>query len=371
MNIGLIDNELCTRRNHSFPNLAIMKLSSYYKSKGDIVKLISFEDINPFSFTFNIFDVVFISKVFTDTLTPAFIDSLSFVKKGGSGFFYDKAEPLPYEIEHSMPDYHIYDNIPSCTHDYYKKYSIGFLTRGCIRRCSFCINQNSKKVEYNADIKEFYDSQRPYIMLLDDNITAYKNFYNVFENLNKNGTPFVFKQGMDFRLLNLNKMNILWNSNYLMSDKKQKHKFTRTFHFAFDNIDDYDIIEKKAKLYYENKPYRHNVWFYVLVGFDREGIYDENFYLKDIFDLLKRIELLFRYNFYPYIMIHKNLKYNPLNQIVKDLRTVCQHPPRITSKTMLESLSQSKCFNTIKWLENNKRDFLDIQMNTKMYIKIN
>ncbi|HRR49597.1 MAG TPA: hypothetical protein P5293_06565, partial [Bacteroidales bacterium] len=32
------------------------------------------------------------------------------VQYGGTGFFFDKAEPLPYEIEHHMPDYHLYDD---------------------------------------------------------------------------------------------------------------------------------------------------------------------------------------------------------------------------------------------------------------------
>ena len=33
------------------------------------------------------------------------------VEYGGTGFFYDKAPPLPMEIEHIMPDYHLYDDI--------------------------------------------------------------------------------------------------------------------------------------------------------------------------------------------------------------------------------------------------------------------
>ena len=28
---------------------------------------------------------------------------------GGTGFYFDKAPNLPYEIEHHMPDYHLYD----------------------------------------------------------------------------------------------------------------------------------------------------------------------------------------------------------------------------------------------------------------------
>lgn len=35
MNIAIIDNDLAVRENHKFPNLALMKLSGYHKSKGD------------------------------------------------------------------------------------------------------------------------------------------------------------------------------------------------------------------------------------------------------------------------------------------------------------------------------------------------
>ena len=100
--IGLIDNELCTRSNHSFPNLATMKLSSYYKAKGCDVRLVTFDEINPNTLFNNSFDAVFVSKVFSDTETPSFIDNMPNVHKGGSGFYYDLATPLHEDIEHCM-----------------------------------------------------------------------------------------------------------------------------------------------------------------------------------------------------------------------------------------------------------------------------
>ena len=47
MKIGLIDNDLVSRDNHNFPNLALMKLSSYHKSIGNEVELIGFNEIQP------------------------------------------------------------------------------------------------------------------------------------------------------------------------------------------------------------------------------------------------------------------------------------------------------------------------------------
>jgi len=359
MNVGLIDNELCTRKNHSFPNLAIMKLSSFHKKQGDDVKLISFNEINPNCLFTSKFDIVYVSKVFSDTPTPDFIHSLDFIKIGGSGFYYDKAECLPYDIEHSFPDYDIYSNIPTCNNSYYTDYSIGFLTRGCIRQCSFCINRNSKKVEHHSNIEEFYDNKRPYIMLLDDNITAYSGFYDVFDKLDSLNTPFVFKQGMDFRLLSEKKMIRIQNANYYSGKKKGKQ--SRTFFYAFDNIEDYNIIEKKLKIYMSNMQYRHNLIFYVLVGFDRQNLYDDNFYKKDIEDMFKRIKLLFENGVFAYIMMHENYIKNPNSEIIQRIKRICNVPMHIAGKTIGNALIQMKYHNTYKWIEQNYDWFLNVK----------
>jgi len=363
--IGLIDNELCTRSSHSFPNLAIMKLSSYYKNKGCDVILISFEEINPNNLFTTEFDVIFVSKVFSDTETPKFIDNIPNVIKGGSGFYYDKATPLNYDIEHSFPDYDLYANLPHCKHDYYHKYSIGFITRGCIRQCDFCINRNSKKVETHSKLSEFVDKKRPFVMLLDDNITAFKGFYETFEELNKLNIPFVFKQGMDFRLLNKKKMDVLWNSNYLSASKNQS-KGTRIYHFAFDNIADFSLMERKLKEYYYSKPYAFKVFFYVLVGFDRKGIYDNAFYERDIIDLFKRIKLLFKYNAYPYIMLHEDYKKNPNKEVIRQTARLCNTPMMITNKTFGEAAVQGKKRILLEYLTNNDEQMINITFNSKL-----
>ena len=134
MKIGLIDVD-----SHRFPNLALMKISAYHKKRGDMVEwyqpLISGH-----------MDKVYKSKVFTftdDYLYPIDADE---VIEGGTGydieilngaekFNKNKAVSLPYEIEHIMPDYSIYDITDT---------AYGFLSRGCPRGCSFCHVAESK-----------------------------------------------------------------------------------------------------------------------------------------------------------------------------------------------------------------------------------
>ena len=128
MNIAIIDADLIGRSKHRFPNLASMKLSGYYKDfKTNKVTLITdYRDLfsqyielpknqEP-NFSYIIFDVskkgfhryyreediiydkIIVSKVFTDTPIPSQIQNLSICEYGGTGFFYDEAPPLPYEI---------------------------------------------------------------------------------------------------------------------------------------------------------------------------------------------------------------------------------------------------------------------------------
>ena len=100
-NIGIIDADLIGRKKHRFPNLVCMKLSSYYKSNGnDVTLLTDYDNIGSF-------DSLFLSKVFTDTDVPDWVLNLPNIQYGGTGFFYDKAPKLPYEIEHSMPELNI------------------------------------------------------------------------------------------------------------------------------------------------------------------------------------------------------------------------------------------------------------------------
>ena len=64
MNIAIIDAEIIGKNKHRFPNLACMKISSYYKNQGHNVTLLtSYENIDKY-------DKVFLSKVFIKTEIP-------------------------------------------------------------------------------------------------------------------------------------------------------------------------------------------------------------------------------------------------------------------------------------------------------------
>lgn len=297
MKIAVIDADLIGRKRHRFPNLVCMKLSGFYKKLGDEVILKNDYD------NLMTFDKVFIAKVFTDTPIPdnglfQNVLDLPNVEYGGTGFFYDNAPPLPYEIEHCKPDYHLYDNWLAerdnggTEFKAYKDYSIGFLTRGCFRHCAFCVNRTSNKVREHSKLDEFLDNSRGKICLLDDNFFGYADWKILLQELIETQKTFHFKQGLDVRLLDKEKSELLFNS-----------KYDGDFIFAFDDIRDAPIIEEKLKLIrrYTNK----NVKFYVLCGYDRRGKFDEKFFLQDLKETALRLKLLKKYNALAYVMRFK------------------------------------------------------------------
>lgn len=320
MKIGIIDADLIGRYKHRFPNLACEKISAYWKAKGAEVKLL----LNYDCLLDRSYKKIYISKVFTDTPCPDYLYNENWLKNhpriliGGTGFHFDKAQPLPDEIEHYMPDYHLYDEWISITIEKAKKeyeknnkefdekkykiqfkeyleYSIGFLTRGCFRKCGFCVNQKYNHVFKHSPLNEFYDPSRKKICLLDDNFLGCPKWKEMLEELILTGRQFKFKQGLDERILTDEKCQMLFNS-----------KYDGDFTFAFDKISDYDIIHEKLKLISKYKQ-KKSVKFYVLVGYDSVDA-------KDIKNAFIRIDLLLRYGCLPYIMRFQNKNDTPWKQ---------------------------------------------------------
>lgn len=301
--IGIIDADLVGREKHRFPNLVCEKISMYWKEKGATVHLITDKfDISKYS-------KIYVSKVFTDTPVPDWLEKILSNKKvlyGGTGFYFDKAPNLPDDIEHHMPDYRLYDEwiateIEKTEKEYakreqkvpesfyvqfkeYQNYSIGFLTRGCFRKCQFCVNQKYDHVFKHSPLSEFYDPAYKKICLLDDNFLGSPDWKSMLKELIATGRPFKFKQGLDERLLTEEKCKLLFNS-----------KYDGDFTFAFDKVSDYDLIESKLKMIRKYCKKKASIKFYVLVGFESV---DE----RDIENAFKRVALLISYRCLPYIM---------------------------------------------------------------------
>ena len=86
MRVELIDVD-----GHNFPNLPLMKISAYHKSRGDSVGW-----HNPLTAWYNPPDRVYMSKVFTFTLDYQHPVNAQEIIRGGTGYSYpDGGAELP------------------------------------------------------------------------------------------------------------------------------------------------------------------------------------------------------------------------------------------------------------------------------------
>ena len=338
LKIGIIDADLLDGGTRH-PNLALLKISGYCKSFGHEVRLIeSYDEIveDRFFLQTKNFDLLVMSRVFKFTKIPEIVRDMirgHLIVYGGTGFLDDfeddvtKLPNLPSCVEHHMPDYHLYDDyIEEKTGgdkkkkkrdwDDYLSYSIGFTTRGCIRKCGFCVNRNLNRVNEWSPVEEFFDPTRPNIYLWDDNIMAAppRVFKKVMDDLRATDRPFQFRQGMDIRLMTEEKAKLL-NSVRYHGD----------FIYAFDHYRMDDAHEKKQV---EQTLRGLEVWrkhclkstkLYVIVAYDYQ---DE----RDIEGTFWRIHKLMEFGCLPYIMRFEKYKESRFCGIYTQLARWCNQP---------------------------------------------
>jgi hypothetical protein len=181
MNIGLIDVD----GHNKFPNYALIKISAYHKSIGDSV-----EWYLPFG-SQNI-ETVYMSKVFTFTPDYQYNIQANKIIRGGTG--YGMMQDLPAEIDSMFPDYSIY---PSCN-----DFAIGFLTRGCIRNCPWCIVPKKEgHIRPYLTYDKIVRSDTNNIVFMDNNVLASDFGIEQIELLGKTKYKVDFNQGLDARLI--------------------------------------------------------------------------------------------------------------------------------------------------------------------------
>ena len=259
MKIGLIDVD-----GHNFPNLAQMKISAYHKQKGDQVEWAN---------SLEVYDKVYISKVFIFSKDFDTCINADEIVKGGSG--YDLENKLPSEIEVMCPDYNLYPQ--------YKE-AYGFMTRGCPRNCPFCIvgEKEGCKAYKVADLKQFWTGQKE-IKLLDPNLLACKTEkYKLLQQLVDSKVYVDFTQGLDIRLMDDKAIDLI---------KQIKLKMV---HLAWDREKDTRLILKNLEAFKKATGInRRKAAVYVLTNYETSFEFD-----------LYRVYELKRLGYDPYIMIY-------------------------------------------------------------------
>lgn len=280
MKVGLIDVD--AQKKVKFPNLALMRISAWHKSRGDVVEWWQPPLIEP------MYDVVYMSKVFSEDYSPDVPEPMNaaVVIKGGTGycitldedgrerFDAGKHKTLEPEIERMFPDYSIYPQF---------RYALSMTSRGCPRGCPFChvVAKEGRGSVKVADVRDFWNGQ-PHIEVLDANITACGDKRDLFRQYMETGATICFSQGLDIRLL---------DDEDIYDLKRMRVEDT---HFAWDNARE-DLRERFAYYAKHGKKNRHGNYGMVYVLTNYNSTQEQDLY---------RIYTLREMGFNPYVMVY-------------------------------------------------------------------
>src|SRR3990167_852671 len=246
INIGLIDVD-----SHNFPNLALMKISAWHKNQGDAVE---------FATMFGQYDLIYKSKVFSFTSDNEYIYKCDKYIAGGTGYGFTDLW-LENKVVHVCPDYQLYN----CDQAY------GFLTRGCIRNCSWCIvPEKEGKISAHADIEEFLSNKKSAV-LMDNNVLAHGHGIEQIEKIIKLKIKIDFNQGLDCRLVDNTIAKLL-----------SQVKWIKYIRFSCDNNSQKKQIENTVKLLNKYGIPASRIFVYMLIN-DVEESTERAYFLRSLY----------------------------------------------------------------------------------------
>ena len=256
MNVLLVDID------SKINNIVLMNVSKYHRGKGNNVSLVRCgqrgdtkgKPDTPIQIYSNDYDWVYVACIFKQNREYAMRIRDSFAERGigvlAGGTGIDVTTNIKPWMRKLMPDYDLY---PSSR-------SMGFTTRGCVRRCPFCVVPEKEGAIHRwMHPKEFYDDRFSEMILLDNNWYADSDyFFETTQWLIDNNVKVNAIQGMDVRLLTDE-----------IAQRLKELRWWGVMHFAFDSMVDEQAVRAGIKMLKKARiDIRSNVKFYVLVGYD-------------------------------------------------------------------------------------------------------
>ena len=270
MIVGLFDLDRT-----GFPNVALMKLSAWHKAQGDTV--LPLNQSSPA-------DKRYASTVFSWNRTKG--DEMRRIGAvvGGSGM--DLKNELPEAVEAMRPDYSLYGI----------DYGVGYLMRGCIWTCAFCVvpekEGKPREVATIDDLVNRDGRTRPFVVLLDNEFFWREKWAIArLQEFTERGIDFCPSQGLDVRVVTPALVDALAASPF-WNVKRSRRQIT----FAFDDLS----IEGLYRRGVERLLTKIAAWHlqsFVLVGFNSTIRQD-----------LERLAIIRSYGIDPFVMVYRDYR---------------------------------------------------------------
>lgn len=274
-------------------NNAIGKFIEYYESNGHRVVVLKLKyPAYPHRRRKTVIDAskysaVRVSIIFTRNKNMVEVNGCEDVMFGGTG--YDLNIKLPDEI----------DNLNARLYGKARE-RIEYITRGCVRKCYFCLVWQKEGYLYEyRDIEKIlstYNGER--IRFFDNNFLAWERANETMRLLIEKNVPCSFNEGLDLRLINDENAELLSKLNYYPCE----------YIFAFDSLDLLETVEEKTAIL---KRYISRSWklkYYIFTDAS-----------KPIKDLLKRINWCRDREILPYVMRYDNCYNSPIKNFYTDI----------------------------------------------------
>lgn len=272
-----------TQIDGKLPNLALMKLSHFFKSHGHEVFFYNSVVKSMFEPEY---DLVFGSAIFSTSKKKIQLFRVNFpqAKIGGTG---SSEKWIVEDFTGDYPDKYDYSIYPDFQH------SIGFTQRGCRLRCKFCVVPD--KEGKNRSANEIVDIWRgsPYpknLLLLDNDFFGQPDWREKSEEIIEGGFKVCFSQGINIRLFDREAASVLARMKYYDDQFERRRIYT-----AWDNLRDREIFFRGIGYLTDFGVKPDEIMVYFLCNYWQKGLTD---------DVWERFERMKEIGLRPYPMVY-------------------------------------------------------------------
>lgn len=245
------------------PNLAVMRIASHHRAKGDTVELRHARTVESVNRGFwDDVDLVYASLIFerSKPIAKRLLEIFPAARVGGTGWDLGKPAGERMTLERlgidAKPDYTDY---PGFTH------SLGYTQRGCRLSCGFCdIPKAEGRVSFAAKIGDIWrgDPWPRNLLLLDNDFFGQTAWRDRIEEINADKFRVCWNQGFNIRLIGDEEAAAIASTQYYDDQFKARRLYT-----AFDNKKDEHRLFRNLESLVKYGVRPENILVYMLIGY--------------------------------------------------------------------------------------------------------